>query len=260
MISRSIQMDIDKEPKKNIEKAIELATSQSIEKIDLLVFPELFTTGFQLERINDLAHDKDDPIFQIFSKFAKENNVNIVLGSIAYKTNKGVSNTSFVINRNGEIISQYSKLHLFKLMNEEKHLIPGNHYHFFEIDGITCTSIVCYDMRFPELTRRLFHEKQPKLLVVPMEWPAPRTETFKALLRARAIENQCFVVTSNRIGTENGAEFEGFSLAADPFGNIINELPFKEGIMDVELDFEIVDKVRKNMTCFGDRRLDLFNN
>ena len=258
MISRSVQMDIKRDPVENIERAIELAQSKPLNKIDLLIFPELFTTGFQLSRIKEIAHDKDDPIFEKFANLAKENNVNIVLGSIAFKSKDGITNTTFIYNRQGEIISDVSKLHMFKPMNEEKHLTPGNKYHSFVLDGITCTSVVCYDIRFPELTRRVFKEKQPKLLIVPMEWPAPRTETFKVLLRARAVENQCFVVTANRIGEENAAEFEGYSLASDPFGNIINELPLIEGIMDVELDFDIVDKVRKTITCHDDMRLDMF--
>lgn len=258
MLIRSIQMDINKNPKINIEKAIELSQSDSLSQVDLLIFPEMFTTGYQLDKIDTLAHQKDDPIFELFSGLAKRNNINILLGSIAYKTDKGVSNTSFVFNRNGDIISEYSKLHLFKLMKEEQYLVPGDSYHFFDLDGITCSSIICYDLRFPELTRKLFSERQPELLLVPMEWPAPRTNAFKTLLQARAIENQCYVVSSNRIGEENGSVFEGYSLAADPFGNILQELPFREGILDIKLDFSVTENVRSHMTCFEDRRLDMF--
>ena len=145
-------------------------------------------------------------------------------------------------------------------MNEPKYMRAGNATHSFEIDDVLATSIICYDLRFPELTRQIVINDQVKVIFVPMEWPAPRTEAFRTLLRARAIENQCYVVSCNRVGKapENEAVFEGHSLVCDPFGNVLGEIGNEEAILDVTLDFSVIDKVRQTMTCFADRRSDLY--
>ena len=256
---RSVQMDIVNDVQSNIDHAIEMATAKSLADIDIVLFPELFSTGYQMDIIHEIAHQKNDPIFDRFSQFASSNKVNVLLGSIAYLEDKNVYNRSFVFDKSGKIISNYSKIHLFTLMNEEKYLAPGQEVHVFEVDKTLVTSIICYDLRFPELTRQLYVKHQPKVIFVPMEWPAPRTNAFRTLLMARAVENQCFVVSCNRIGQELGNVFEGNSLACDPFGNILADSDDKEQIIDIDLDLSIVDKVRNHMSCFADRRPDIYS-
>ena len=255
---RAVQIDIITDVDSNIDHAFHMAATSSLTDIDVLLFPELFTTGYQLPIIHEIAHKKDDPIFNRAITFAKKHNVNIILGSIAFKEDDNVFNRSLVITREGEIISEYSKLHLFRLMDEHQYLTEGIAPHVFELDNTMMSSIICYDLRFPELTRKIYLEQQPKVIFVPMEWPAPRTEAFRALLKARAIENQCYVVSCNRIGEENNSVFEGHSLACDPYGNILNELGDQEGIMDVDIDLSVIDKVRNHMTCLSDRRPDIY--
>ncbi|MCB0278751.1 MAG: carbon-nitrogen family hydrolase, partial [Calditrichaeota bacterium] len=196
--------------------------------IDVLLFPELFTTGYQMDIINKIAHHDDDPLFGRFRLFAKDHQVAILLGSIASWQKNGVYNRSYVIDKRGEIISNYAKVHLFSLMKEEQYLAAGETAHVFKLDDVILSSIICYDLRFPELTRQLYIKYQPKVIFVPMEWPAPRTEAFRTLLKARAVENQCYVVSCNRVGEELGNVFEGHSLACDPYGNILAECDDQE--------------------------------
>lgn len=255
---RIVQMNIVKSVEENIQHAINLAQSESLKTIDFLIFPELFTTGYQLPIIDRLAHQSGDLLFERFQNLAKENRTTILLGSVAFKEKGAIYNRSFLIDQFGEFKSSYSKIHLFQLMNEQKYLKAGNAFHSFEIDTIPMTSIICYDLRFPELCRRAFVEQEVKAIFVPMEWPAPRTELFRSLLKARAIENQCFMIACNRVGEENGSIFEGASLVVDPYGNVVDELGVKEGILDVVLDFGVVDKVRSHMDCLGDRRSEYY--
>lgn len=255
---RIIQMDIEKDVDKNINHAIDLMTSKSLNNIDVVIFPELFTTGYQLEIIDKISHDSNHSIFDKFKDLAIIHNCNIVLGSIAYKENEKVYNTTFVINSNGEFISKYSKVHLFKLMNEDDYLTAGNELHSFEINKVMMSSIICYDLRFPEIMRKIVIEDMPSIIFVPMEWPAPRTELFRSLIKARAIENQCFVVSCNRIGEENGSIFEGSSMIADPYGNVQFMANNEEGVFDKSLDLKLIEKVRGHISSINDRRSDLY--
>jgi predicted amidohydrolase len=226
-------MDIVKDVESNINKAIDLMTSKNLTNIDIVIFPELFTTGYQLPIMHQISHDSNHKIFDQFKELAIIHHCHIILGSIAYKEEDQIFNTTFVINNNGEYISKYSKVHLFKLMNEHDYLSPGNELHSFELDSIMMSSIICYDLRFPEIMREIILQDMPSIIFVPMEWPAPRTELFRSLIKARAIENQCFVVSCNRIGTENGSTFEGASMVSDPYGNVVLMADDSEDIFDV---------------------------
>jgi predicted amidohydrolase len=257
---RIVQMKILLNKEKNIKHALELVNLDSLEHIDIVIFPEMFSTGYQLEKLSELAHTKTDSFIQQFLTLAKQKQVHIVLGSLALKTELGITNTTLIIDNTGKIISEYSKIHLFGLMDEPSFMTAGKNIHSFEVNGTQSSSIVCYDLRFPELTRRLALKENVKIIFVPMEWPAPRTEVFKTLLKARAIENQCFVVSCNRVGKaeESNALFEGYSMAIDPYGNILADAGTEEKILDVKLDMKLVEKVRSHMNCFSDRREEFY--
>lgn len=250
---RIVQMNIVASVAENVANALRLARQKPLDSVDVLIFPEMFTTGYQLPKLSELAHTGGDAHLSQFSKLAAESRTAMVLGSVAYKTEAGIENKTFVINPRGEIISSYAKVHLFGLMNEPDYMIAGRAPHTFMLGETLCTSIICYDLRFPELTRKTFVEQQPAVIFVPMEWPKPRTETFRALVRARGIENQCFVVACNRVGEENGSTFEGGSLVTDPYGNTVADAGSAETALDVELDLSLVAKARAHMNCLGDR-------
>lgn len=256
---RCVQMVIENDVHWNIQTALEMAQSVSLESVDVLIFPELFTTGYQLERASELAHTVDDPSLTPFYELAQSNCTYVILGSILSRHENLFFNETIVINPEGEILSSYQKIHLFRLMEEEKHLSAGHGLHSFEIDGTILSSIICYDLRFPEITRKLYVDHQPAVVFVPMEWPHPRTQVFRSLMIGRALENQCFMVACNRVGADaQGVRFEGSSMVVDPYGNITAERGNSAGLLDAELDLSLVEKVRTHIPCYTDRRPDLY--
>jgi len=223
------------------------------QKPDVILFPEMWNTGYALTEITTLADRNGETTKLWLSQFAAEHQVNIVAGSIAESKEDGVYNTIYAFDRNGELISDYSKLHLFRLMDEEKYLQAGDKLGQLQIDGIDAGMMICYDIRFPELFRRLALEGA-KVMFVPAQWPYPRLHHWRTLLMARAIENQMYVVACNRMGTSGESTFFGHSIVIDPWGEIVAEAGDEQTILTGEIDMSVVDKVRSTIPVFKDRR------
>lgn len=188
----------------------------------------------------------------------QKHDVNIVGGSCAVKRQGKFWNTAYDFDRKGQLINEYDKVHLFGLMQEDRFIAPGNSESSFEIDGIKSSCVICYDIRFPEWERKLM-SSGAKILFVSAQWPDVRIKQWEILLRARAIENQAFVVAANRVGDAPNDHFNGHSLIIDPFGEIIaNGCSGQEEIVSAILDLSLVDKARGNIPVFKDRRLDLY--
>ena len=222
-------------------------------KPDVILFPEMWNTGYALTEISSLADENGKETIDMLSSFAKQHQVNIIGGSIAQKKGDGVYNTIFAFNRKGELINDYSKLHLFRLMDEEKYLQAGDKLGLLEVDGVQAGMLICYDIRFPELTRSLALQGA-QILFVPAQWPKPRLHHWKTLLTARAIENQMYVIACNRMGVSGETEFFGHSMVIDPWGEIIVEAGEEETILFGEIDLALVSKVRSTIPIFEDRR------
>ncbi|RKN72418.1 carbon-nitrogen family hydrolase [Paenibacillus ginsengarvi] len=255
-----LQMDITVgEPETNFAKLSELLESavSAERKPDLIVFPEMWNTGYALDRIHDLADIGGERTIRFVSEFCRKHAVNVVAGSIAEKSGDHVRNTIYAFDREGNRTGSYSKIHLFRLMDEEKYLQAGDRVGELAVDGIPAGMMICYDIRFPELTRRLALGGA-KLLIVPAEWPHPRLHHWRTLLTARAIENQMYVVACNRVGTSGTTHFFGHSMIIDPWGEIVAEGGEAETILTAELDLAVVDKVRSTIPVFADRRPELY--
>lgn len=256
-----IQMDVKiGEVAHNID-VVQLKLKEAVShqpKPDVIVLPEMWNTGYALTEINELADLEGKQINTILSTFAKEHKVNLVAGSIAEKRDTGVYNTIFAFDRDGKQISDYSKLHLFRLMDEEKYLQAGQKLGKLTLDGIEAGMMICYDIRFPELSRSLALQGA-KVLFVPAQWPHPRLHHWRTLLQARAIENQMYVIACNRMGTSGTSEFFGHSMVIDPWGEIIVEAGEEDTILYGEIDLDVVEKVRQTIPIFADRRPQLYN-
>ncbi|MCP1124951.1 carbon-nitrogen family hydrolase [Bacillus sp. 3103sda1] len=253
-----IQMDITfGNVEKNIEHAEKKINEAMKEKPDVIVLPELWTTGYDLERLPEIADPDGKYTKQLLSKWGKQNCVNIVGGSIAKQTEKGVTNTMYISNRSGEIVAEYSKVHLFQLMDEHKYLIAGNETGHFLLEDIPCAGTICYDIRFPEWIRVHAAHGSTVLFVV-AEWPLVRLAHWRLLLQARAIENQCYVVACNRAGRDPNNVFAGHSLIIDPWGEVVNEADETEMILYGTLDVKKISEVRKGIPVFFDRRPELY--
>lgn len=254
-----IQMNIAfGDVKKNIEHAEKKIKKAMREKPDVIVLPELWTTGYDLKRLPEIA-DRDGQLSKKYlSRWAKTFGVNIVGGSVAKQTDEGVTNTMYTYNRDGEEIAEYSKVHLFQLMDEHNYLIAGNEMGHMSLDDIPCMGAICYDIRFPEWIR-VHTANGAKVLFIVAEWPLVRVKHWRLLLQARAVENQCYVVACNRSGSDPNNVFAGSSLLIDPWGEIVSEAAEEEAILFGTIDIKKVEEVRKGIPVFMDRRSELYN-
>ncbi len=252
------QMDVALgDPEENRRRAahwLEQATGQGAQ---VAVLPELWTTAYALDRIDTLADRDGEPTLGWLESTAQRLGLSLVAGSIADHRGSRTYNTAYIISNQGERLARYDKVHLFRLMAEEKFLAPGDRPGFFRLDGVPCGVEICYDLRFPEISRTLALAGA-KVIFIPAEWPEPRLHHWRSLLIARAIENQAFVIAVNRVGRKDPAQadtdvFFGHSLAVSPWGEVLAEAGEKEELKLVELDLAEVDRVRQQIPVFSDR-------
>ncbi|GAA4857500.1 carbon-nitrogen family hydrolase [Paenibacillus vulneris] len=255
-----LQMDVAiGEPEKNFAK-LETMLSEAVEgepKPDVIIFPEMWNTGYALEQIHELADPNGEQTAALLSEFSRKHGVNIIGGSIAEKKGDDIFNTIYAFDREGKPVADYSKIHLFRLMDEEKYLKEGGRIGQLQLDGVPAGMMICYDIRFPELSRKLALGGA-QILFVPAEWPNPRLHHWRTLLTARAIENQMFVVSCNRVGISGTTEFFGHSMVIDPWGEILVEGGESEAVLRAEIDLELVSQVRNKIPVFEDRRPALY--
>lgn len=248
------------DPKANRERVAEWLEKDIKENNpDTVVLPEMWTTAYTLPELNDIADENGQPSIDFLKEQATKYNVNIIGGSVANKKNGGIYNSALVVDRNGKLVYEYDKAHLVPMLNEPQYLTGGEKpTEVFELDGLKFGLIICYDLRFPELIRPLALEGAQVLCVV-AEWPSARRNHWRSLQVARAIENQMYVVSSNRIGEYDGQEFSGNSMVVDPWGDILSEgSNDKQEVLSLSLDLEKVDQVRKDVPIFDSRVPNLY--
>jgi len=232
-----------------VEKKIRKASESNP---DVIVLPEMWNTSFFPENVKELADKNSENSKKLLSKLSKELNVNIVGGSVSNIRDEKLYNTAYIYDRNGKEIASYDKVHLFSPSGEGEVFEKGDKLVTFELDGIKCGIIICYDVRFLEWVRKYALE-DIQVLFNPAAWPAKRATHWDTLNRARAIENQMFVVCVNSIG-----DFGGHSAIIDPWGEYLVE-PFEEDeIKSAELDFSVIKDIRESINVFRDRRPELY--
>lgn len=248
------------EPQYNFSQTEKLiAKAVQTQKSDVIVLPEMWNTGFfpreNLEACCDSACQRTA---ELLSRLAREYNVNIVGGSVANRKNGGIYNTCCVVNRNGGLIAEYDKIHLFSPMDEHKYFSNGDKVCTFMIDNIPCGVIICYDLRFPELARKLALSGAEVLFIV-SQWPKERIGQLDILSKARAVENQMYTVLCNSCAVSYDTVFGGGSQIVSPLGEALAKAADKEEIISAELDFELTDSIRKTINVFNDRKPELYN-
>ncbi len=227
------------------------------ERPDAVVLPETWNTGFFPKDLASCADRDGERTKAVFSSLAKELNVNIVCGSVANKRTEGFFNTAYVFDRSGEVIAEYDKTHLFTPSGEHEAFQCGWHTCRFELDGRRCGLIICYDIRFPELTRTMALEGMDLLFVV-AQWPEKRTMHLETLARARAIENQMFLALCNSVGTAGETLCGGHSAVIDPWGEYLAHAGAAEETITAEADFSVIEGIRSSINVFRDRRPELY--
>ncbi|OGX68726.1 MAG: nitrilase [Paenibacillus sp. RIFOXYA1_FULL_44_5] len=226
---------------------------------DVIVLPEMWNTGYALQSIHDTADQDGNETMLMLADFARKHRIYIHGGSVAVKKNGRIYNTSFGFDPEGLQIMEYSKIHLFGLMDEPKYLDAGDKLGIFPFNGIQAGTIICYDLRFPELTRSLA-ALGAQILFVPAEWPNPRLHHWRTLLQARAIENQMYVVAVNRMGQSDNTVFFGHSMVIDPWGEIIAEADEQEQVLTASISLDKVQEARSRIPVWQDRKPELYPN
>ena len=258
MKTACIQMDmLFAQPEENFAKAKRLIREAMAGGPDVVVLPETWSTGFfPKERLSELAERDCARVKRELGGLAAELGVNLVAGSVANVRGGKVYNTACVFDRAGNCVAEYDKTHLFTPMGEHAYFTPGDHLCRFRLDGHDCGLVICYDIRFPELTRTLAVQGMDMLFVV-SQWPAARIGHLRALTVARAIENQSYMAGVNCTGSLNGLDYSGDSAVFDPLGNLLGTLHGQEGIVICEIGHD-VQALRQKFQMKQDRRNEFY--
>lgn len=222
----------------------------------MIVFPELWSTGYALEQSRELASVLNSGVFSEMSGAAAQNKI-CVVGSVLEKRGMEVANSAAFFKPNGQMLGVYRKIHLFRLMEEDKWLQPGAAPLAIDLPWGSTGLAICYDLRFPELFRR-YAVDGARMIIIPAEWPLERVEHWRALLVARAIENQCYIVACNAAGQIGETLFGGHSMIVDPWGKIVIEGGETPLLLTAEIEMDAVDDIRRRIPVFEDRRTDIY--
>ncbi|PXV95397.1 putative amidohydrolase [Lachnotalea glycerini] len=251
------QMDVVWEKKEeNILKAEKIIGEAAKAKIDYLLFPEMSFTGFSMNTAFIGESKLELKTIGILSDFAKKNQIWLGFGYVEKGFDKAL-NRFAIINRLGQVVADYAKIHPFSYGEESNYYTGGKEIEFCVVEEFTTTPFICYDLRFPEIFQ--IASKHSQLITVAANWPIERREHWLTLLRARAIENQCYIAGVNRVGCGNDILYGGDSIIVNPYGEIIS-FNIEEGLISAEIDKEIVLKYRESFHLKKDRREELYQN
>lgn len=248
----------------NIAKIEEILESYAWYKADLVVLSEVFLTGIvSPEQFKSASIKIPGSTTDLFSSWAKKYKFYLVAGSIIEECSDGkCRNNSILFSPEGEMIANYYKLHMFSYYGskEGEFSNPGNETVVAKTPIGNIGLTVCYDLRFPELYRSLSYNGS-EIITVPAAWPYPRLEHWITLNRARAIENQCFIVSVNQVGQVPPRRVNvGHSMIIDPWGSVVASAGEKEGVMLAEIDLNQLSKLREEFPILKDRNLEAYAN
>lgn len=221
---------------------------RELDKSDLYVLPEMFSTGFAAEPQG--VAEADDSTLAWMQRMAQELNA-AICGSVATEEGGSYFNRCYFVKPNGHVAA-YDKRHLFTYGDEHRHYVPGDARKVVEFRGVRFLLQVCYDLRFPVFSRN--NEKIPyDCAIYVASWPTSRLAVWNTLLHARAIENQCYVAGVNRTGDDDTCHYSGGTQFIDPFGNTAAACPLgEESVITVELDQAKLREFRRKFPVLKD--------
>lgn len=241
----------------NLEKAGEMIKQASEMEADIACLPEVFSTGFSMKNIRELAEEIPGRTTEFLSAVSRKNKIGVI-GSIVERQGKRLFNTCVAIDSRGRLAAKYRKIHLFRPFMEDRHFEAGCEPVCNDFEGLKIGLMICYDIRFPELARCLAL-KGAQVIFVPAEFPCPKRKVWETLLAARAIENQLYVVGVNRIGRDKACRYFGGSMIAGPSGEKLASCGGREKVSVAEIDTGKTKEAREAISCFSDRRPKVYS-
>jgi omega-amidase len=226
----------------------------------LIVFPEMADTGYDVSQIARHASSWNRGPIERIQKDAIQNSIHVICG-LSELANGRIYNVLAVVGPDGQLMAKYRKTHLaaFAPLHEDKIFAPGNSFETVQIGDMTWGLMICYDLRFPEVSRSLAMEGS-EVLVLSSAWPFPRLRHWNTLIAARAIENQVYVAAANHVGKNSSVTFCGSSRIVDPFGITISSASEeRETLIVGDIEKTEVVRVRKHMPVMEQRRKDLYD-
>jgi omega-amidase len=248
------------EPPLNEEEARKLAAQAAKEGADLLLLPELWSSGYDLARAGVYAAPLGEGPFAVMADLAQTHQ--IYVGGTALEANPAGKpyNSAVLYSPDGTLAASYHKVHLWGPLGEPEHMMAGRTLPVFALPWGRVALAICYDLRFPEQWR-CYADAGATLVLIPAAWPSRRIEHWRLLLRARAVENQFFVAGCNRAGGGSDAgqdRYGGYSALTDPWGRILVEGGPEPDLVSVSLDLDEVTRARRIFPFLEDRRPEVY--
>ena len=244
----------------NLSKIREFSSRAKDAGAELIVFPEMVDTGYSMPIIQKHAKAWADGAVPEVQTIAKALSIAIVSG-VSEREGALIYNSQLVVDANGQVVAKYRKTHLVTAapLDERGCFSPGNEFSSFTLAGLRLGLSICYDLRFPEMCRKLAVEHRANVLINSSAWPFLRVEHLRILALARAIENQSYLILANRVGTDDGVTFCGTSAIVDPYGAIVAAASVdREELIQAEISGDVINSVRNRMAAFAHRRMDLY--
>lgn len=245
-------------PEENFPRAAELIARAMAEQPDVIVLPESWDISFLPRSATpELYENSYRRAVAEIGALAKAHKVNIVAGSVSNYRDGKLYNTCCVFDRQGALVASYDKVHLFTHVGEDKRYAKGESLGLFQLDGVRCGVIICYDVRFPEIVRTMCLDGMDVLFVV-CQWPKARIGMLQTLCRARAIENQIFVACCCACGAAGPKVCGGGSTVFGPSGEYLAEGADQEAILLADCDLAGLQGLRESFPVFRDRQTALY--
>jgi predicted amidohydrolase len=244
----------------NEAQARRLAARAAEDGADLLLLPELWHSGYDLERAGEYATPLDEGAFGLMADMARQHGLYVAGTSLEAAAEGRPANTATLYTPQGARAGAYRKVHLWAPLGETDYLAAGKTLPAFQLPWGRVALAICYDLRFPEQWR-CYADAGADLVLIPAAWPSRRVEHWRLLLRARAVENQFCVAGCNRAGggTDAGQDrFGGYSSAVDPWGRVVAEGGPDPDLVMTRLDLDEVARARRLFPFLADRRPEVY--
>ena len=237
----------------NVALAREFLAAADVPAGVLVVLPEMYATGFSMN-VAGIAEGPDGPAHTFLAETARRYEAHVLGGVVTRGPDGRGRNEAVCYAPGGREVARYAKLHPFGFAGETDHYAAGEEVVTFPIGDLTAAPLICYDLRFPEAFR-LAVRRGAELLIVIANWPADRADHWGALLKARAIENQAYVVGVNRCGADPNCEYPGRSLILGPRGETLTDAGDAPCILRASIDVEPLRAYRREFPALADIRL-----